>query len=336
MDSLELIHQQYQTAQKSGGWFDHPNRGIIEVSGTDRVRFLHNILTNDIKSLTPGSGLQACLLTAQAKIIAVMNVLCFENHFWLALDYGLKDKLREALEKLIIMEQVELKDRSDELKLLSVHGPNAKDVIASVFKTQPPKDPLNHIRIRPKPDELMPIVIIRINLIGLEGCGILFPKKEIEKLLKMVKEGAASLQMVELSGTAMENMRIAAGIPKYGIDYDESNIPLECLLDHTISFTKGCFPGQEIIARLDSRSGVNKKLCGLVLKGEIPPKKNDRVLESEKEIGHITSATFSPILKKTIALGYLQKGSWNVGHPVVVEIEAGKIPARVEELPFYF
>lgn len=242
-------------------WFN-PKPGVIEVSGADRVQFLHNILTNDIKVLTPGTETEACLLTAQAKIVAVMKVRCFDNYLWLICDYPMKNRLLESLQKLIIMEQVVLKDLTE---------------------SQP---------------------------------------------IKLGQNEQADPQ-------TLETMRITLGIPKYGIDYDETNIPLECLLDHTISFTKGCFPGQEIIARLDSRGGVSKKLCGLVLKGEVIPKKNDPILDRETEVGHITSATFSLILKKTIALGYLKKDSWKIGHPLTVKIELDQIPARVEELPFY-
>ena len=106
-------------------------------------------------------------------------------------------------------------------------------------------------------------------------------------------------------------------------------------LDQTISFTKGCFPGQEIIARLDSRGGVARKLVGLVLKGEIVPQKNARILKDSMEVGSITSAVFSPNLKKTIALGFLKKEYWTPGTDLAVEDGGNKIPARVAILPFY-
>ncbi len=242
-------------------WFN-PKPGVIEVSGRDRVQFLQNVLTNDIKGLAPGMETEACLLTAQAKIVAVTKVQCFDHYLWLICDYPMKNQLLKALEKLIIMEDVELKDLTES----------------------------HPIKLEPN-------------------------------------------EQVDLE--TLEIMRIAFAIPKYGVDYDESNIPLECGLEHTISFTKGCFPGQEIIARLDSRGGVAKKLSGLVIKGEVAPKKNDRILDNGAEVGQITSAAFLPMLKKTVALGYLKKESWTVGHPLVVEIEKDQIPARVEELPFY-
>jgi len=282
--------------------------------------------------LVPRTGAQACLLTAQAKIIAAVNVLCFEDFIWLAFDYVLRKPLIEALEKFIIMEQVVLKDRSDELKLFSVHGPKAKDLMRT-FAQNLPQEMLSHVSAIVRP--VGQLNIIRINLVGDKGYAMLVPKSETENVRKLIEERASSLGIIKLEPAAVEIMRIAAAIPKYGVDYDESSIPLECRLDHTISFTKGCFPGQEIIARLDSRGGVAKKLCGLVIKGEMPPKKNDRVLDNGLEVGQITSAAFLPNLKKTVALGYLKKESWVVGHPLTVQIGKDQIPARVEELPFY-
>ncbi len=335
MESVNQISEECLAARKQCVLFDHPNRGVIEVRGADHIQFLHNVLSNDIKSLSPGKGIPACLLNAQAKIVANPNVLCFKNFLWLALDYVLKDKLIDALAKLIIMEQVELIDRSDELKLISVHGPKAKELVTTVFAQQPSHDLLHHIRIVRPAGQLSEVFIeiIRINLIGEEGYGILFPKSETENLKSVIKQHVPSN---EVQATTMDIMRIESGIPKYGVDYDESNIPLECRLDKTVSFSKGCFPGQEILARLDSRGGISKKLMGLELEGKTVPKKGDLITKDGNEAGHITSSAFSPFLKKIIAMGYLKKECWAAGTLVVIETEGAHISGQVVSLPFYF
>lgn len=311
------MHQQCIEARASGCWFDHSHWGLIEVSGADRLQFLHHILTNDIQSLKPGSSTEACLLTAQATIVAVMNVLCLEDSVWLLCDPKVKDRLQKTLEKLVIMEQVSLKDRSYEFQLISAHGAQATELISAIENQKTPEK------------------IFRINFIGEKGYGILFSAKDGTSFKNAVLEETDYLEMIEVKSEAMETLRIAAAIPKYGMDYDETTIPLECRLEHTISFTKGCFPGQEIIARLMSRGGVSKKLSGLVLKGETIPSGKDRLWDQTLEAGFVTSATYDPILKKTIALGYLKKGSWSSGRLITVETEAGRLPARVEDLPFY-
>jgi folate-binding protein YgfZ len=314
---MTAVETECAVARKDCVLFEHPNRGVIEVSGTDRISFLHNILSNDIKSLSLGKGIFACLLNAQAKIIAQVNVLCFDEFIWLTFDYQLRDKFFEAINKLIIMEEVGLKDKSDELKLISIHGPKAKEVIKSIF---PPNEMLAHQKIIISEASG---ILIRINLIGEIGYGLLVNQKEAN-IFKGLFEKTG---ITQIHAETFETLRIEAGIPRYGIDYDESNIPLEVRLDHTISFTKGCFPGQEILARLNSRGGLSKKLMGLTLEGKIVPKKNSRILKDGYEIGSVTSAAFSPTLKKVMAMGFLKKEFWNPGTSLVVEGEGNQIPA---------
>lgn len=333
MDSANQIFKECLAARKNCALFDHPNRGVIEVRGTDRTQFLHNTLSNDIKSLTPAKGLTACLLNAQAKVIANLNVLGFDEFLWLTLDYSLKAELLESLNKMIIMEQVELIDRSNELKLISVHGPKAKELLSAIVKEDSlPEEFLSHRRITIGEASA---IVIRINLTGETGYGFLIPNDRAASIRTMLGEKGASAELIEIQAPTLETLRIEAGIPRYGIDFDHSHIPLEARLEKSISFTKGCFPGQEILARLDSRGGVGKKLMGFELKGKSAPKRNDRITKDGKEVGSITSSVFSPMLKKTVGLGYLKKECWTIGCPVVIESQEGPIPARVASLPFY-
>jgi folate-binding protein YgfZ len=326
------LEKECSAARKTCGLFDHPNRGLIEVSGNDRISFLHNILSNNIKNLSPGKGALACLLNAQAKIIAQVNVLCFGQHLWLAVDYPLKDKLLDALNKLIITEDVALKDKSDDLKLISIHGPKSKELLKALFKREPPAETLSHETITMGS---VSGVLIRINLTGEMGYGWLVLKNETAQFKSQIEQIGTSFHLSEIHLETLETLRIESGIPRYGVDFDESHIPLEAGLDQTVSFAKGCFPGQEIIARLDSRGGVVRKLSGLILKGEIAPKKGALILKNGADMGLITSAVFSPTLKKTIALGFLKKECWEPGTDLTVEDGGNKIPARVATLPFY-
>ncbi|OGX06340.1 MAG: hypothetical protein A3G87_01690 [Omnitrophica bacterium RIFCSPLOWO2_12_FULL_50_11] len=329
------ISEQCLAARKNCVLFDHPNRGVIEVSGRDRVQFLHNILSSDVKSLQPGKGNPSCFLTAQAKIIASMNVLCFDEHLWLAMDYVLKDKVLEHLAQLIFTEEVILTDRSDTLKLISVHGPRAKDLLGDLFAAQAAQDVtaelLDHKSIAIGP---VTAVVIRINIIAEIGYAFLIPKNQAGKVREEIESKGVPFGLATIQAEALETLRIEAGIPRYGIDFDESHIPLEARLNQTVSFTKGCFPGQEILARLDSRGGVSKKLVGLVIDGETIPQKNDRILTEGQEAGTVTSGAFSPALQKVIALGYVKKGFWDVGCEVAIQTQEKTVAAKVESLPF--
>ena len=334
MSPLDSIHQQCLTTQKSCGFFDHSHHGILKISGADRIKFLHNILTNDIQFLKAGRGVRACFLNAQAQIIAVFDTLAFQDRVLLLTEAPQLSGVQNQLEKLIIAEQVDVENVSDRFHLFSVHGPKSEEYLKSIFnQTEPlPKNHPEHINAH---FENSDVVLIRMNLIGDKGYGILAPRdSEIDLKLRLTNLILES-KFMEIEEPAFEIMRITGGIPKHGIDYDETNLPLESHLDETVSYTKGCYPGQEIIARLDARGGVSKKLSGLVLKGELIPKKGDLILDEGIEVGKVTSAAFTPVLKKTVVLGYLKKDYWMIGHSLVINSEGVEIPVRVEPLPFY-
>ncbi len=238
-------------------------QGLIEVAGADARNFLHRVLSQDIKSLRQGQKILACLLDSSARIISVMTVCAFENHFALELDIKLKDKTLGALEQFIISDDVKLVDRSSSLLL-------------------------------PQP--------------------------------------------------AAEASRIEAGIPKYGVDFDETNIPLECRFESAVSFSKGCFPGQEILARLDSRGGVSKKLVRLSLcsipsppyggrgqgEGEVRVVRGDQIMTDGKEIGWITSAAYSTKHpNQIVALGYVKKGYWDSKAALTIQMKTQSISAFI-------
>lgn len=333
MESTDLIAQECRAARHQCVSIDHPDSAFIEAGGADRISFLHRMLTNDIKKLSPGEGTYACLLNAQAKVLADMNVLVLENFVWLLTNLDLKDRISSLLNKAVIMDQVELIDKSDALKLISIHGPKSKDLLSRTVKNAALPEELlcsRNISI-----EDVPVVIIRLNLIGEMGFGLLIPREGENAVESKILESREEFGLVEIHRSSFETLRIEAAIPRYGIDFNDSSLLPEVGLEHAVSYTKGCFPGQEILARLDSRGGVAKKLTGFELKGEKVPEKGDKVMMEGKEVGFVTSAAFSPTLKKTIALGYLKTDVLKPGREVTIETSGDRFPARVKTSPFY-
>lgn len=333
MESTDLITQECFAARHQCALIDHPDSAVIEVRDSDRVSFLHRMLTNDIKKLAPGHGIYACLLNAQAKVLADMSVLYSKDFFWLLTTASLKDKILSLLNQAVIMDQVELIDRSDALKLISIHGPKSKDFLASLGKNLVwPKDPLSHSSVSIAG---IPLTLLRLNMIGEIGFGLLMPRGGENVVESKILENSEKFGLVTIHQNAVETLRIEAAIPRYGIDFDDSYLLPEAGLEHAVSYTKGCFPGQEILARLDSRGNVAKKLTGFELKGEKVPAKGDKIIVDGKEEGFVTSAAFSPTLKKTIALGYIKIETLKPGREVTVETSEDRLPARVKTLPFY-
>ncbi len=333
MESTDLIAQECFAARHQCVLIDHPDSVVIEVGGADRISFLHRMLTNDIKKLSPGQGAYTCLLNAQAKVLADMNVLVLENFIWLLTNLGLKDKISSLLNQAVIMDQVELIDKSDALKLISIHGPKSKDLLSRTRKNAGLPEELFYSRNVSIED--VPVVIIRLNLTGETGFGLFMPRGKENPVESKILENGEEFGLIEIHQSSFETLRIEAAIPRYGIDFDHSFLLPEVGLENAVSYTKGCFPGQEILARLDSRGGVARKLTGFELKGEKVPQKNNKIFVDEKEAGFVTSAAFSPTLKKTIALGYLKTEAQKAGHEVIVDISGDHIPARVKTAPFY-
>jgi folate-binding protein YgfZ len=134
---------------------------------------------------------------------------------------------------------------------------------------------------------------------------------------------------------ALDVARIEAGIPLYGRDMTAETLPVEANLDAALSYTKGCYIGQEVIARIEARGHVNRKLAGLLLRGETLPEPGAQIVSPQREVGWVTSATYSPARQQNIALGYVRREALAPGTPLVVHTQGITLDATVEELPFY-
>jgi len=179
------------------------------------------------------------------------------------------------------------------------------------------------------------VLISRDSHTGEIGFDVFVPASGLKDVWDFIllKGGFHSIAPVGVQ--ALESLRIEAGIPIYGVDADESNMMLELGLNDAVSFTKGCYSGQEAVAMATYRGHVSKKLSGLIIEGEMIPARGDKVFKQDKEIGYITSPSKSETLGSVIALGYIKYGYFDSGSEVEIEARGGRVPAKVVELPFY-
>ena len=278
----EHIVKEYEAFQKSAALLDFSGHCRFEISGNDRVSFLHNILTQDIKNIKPGESARSCLLNAQGKILADMEVYVFEDKIILDAEAILEKKIPEILEKYLITEDAAIKNVSNELAHLAVEGPLSGD-----FKMDIPG-------VFPKA------------FTGKTGFHFLLPEKETASLITgFLKKGLQPAGM-----QSFEAARIAAGYLRYGIDMDETVTLPETGLDAAAaSETKGCYPGQEVVARTNTYKGHQKKIAQFLLEGESAPQHGEKIYDrAGNEAGWITSAAVLPGTRKIAALGYLKKG----------------------------
>lgn len=323
--------EEYYALRESVGVLDVSNAAILEARGNDRVRFLHGMLSNDIKSLQAGQGCYAAMLTPQGRLIADLKAYCTEDSVILVAGPSLQQKLLPALKKYIIADRVELMDRSEEWGIISLQGPRVPDLLAQISAVNYPANPDDHI------SGLISGISARIcrnsrTVAG--GCDLIVPKDRLAGLWEAVLRPGGNLTARPAGWEAFNTNRVEAGIPLYGMDMDESHLPMEAGLQSALSFTKGCYMGQEIVARATYRGQVNWGLTGLLLPDSVPLLNGTKIVKEEKEIGHITSSVYSPALKRAIAMGYLRREVSEPGTRLQVDWERQQIICEVTSLPF--
>lgn len=323
-----------EAVRKGVGLFDLSDRAKIEVTGKERVSFLHNLLTNDIKGLGLGRGCYASLLNAQGRILADMNVYAFANSLLLELEGGLEKKLLESLEKLHVTEEVRFRVVTEEWILLSLQGPRSEPLMgALIHGPVRVSEEFHHTNFQILET---PATLIRRSVTGEKGFHLLIPREKGEAVAKRILEVGKLYGIRPAGSGAYEILRIEAGIPRYGIDMDEMALLPETGLELlAASDTKGCYPGQEVVARIKTYGGLNRKLSGLVFNKEGLPKTGDRVFKDKEEVGRITSACHSPTLRKGIALAYLKKGYFDSEKEVAIASAPQAFSAKITPLPFY-
>lgn len=322
------ILSQYQNAKRYGGIFDFSYRGKIEVVGNDRKSFLHRMLTHDIASLFPGQGCYAALLTAQSKIITDLNVFLYENHILLTVEPDCTQKTINTLQKFVVMDDVGFKDRTDHMAAIAVFGECAESIVRQLMpQTDLPNRLFFH---RPASINQCLSEIVRIPFYGMNAWVFLVSLDDKQKVYEVLLRTAQNESVLPISKETKEILRIEAGVPTCGIDFSEEHLLLETGIEsRAVSFAKGCYPGQELVARMDSRAKFAKKLALLEISGALIPKTGDGIRKDSKEVGKITSACFSPSQNHVIAIGIVARDALMNGAQVEVARESQLIPAKI-------
>ena len=324
---------EYWALQKSAGLIDLSCSGIFELKGDDRTRFLHGMVTNDIKSLTPGGGCHAAFLSPQGRMTADLRVFCAEDSLILTTEPAVREQFGPALRKYIIGDRSVLIDRSEELAVLSLQGPKASELLASMLSQPLPlKLPYDHFESTLAGAKIR---ICRVDRTRAGGFDLIVERQNLGLVWHLILENGKNEGVQPVGFESFNVHRIEAGIPWYGLDIDEHTLPIEAGLEKdAISFNKGCYIGQESVARITYRGHVNRKLIGLSLSGDRPPSKGDKISKDGQEVGWVTSSAYSPNLKIAIALGYLRREVLEPGTAVFIESSDASVDAAVTPFPF--
>ncbi|MBI4475066.1 MAG: aminomethyl transferase family protein [Acidobacteria bacterium] len=314
-----MVTEYYEAARNNAAVWEKDRFGILKLTGSERASWLQGMVTNDVQKLAPDTGCYAAHLTAQGKMVAQMLILADEDTLWLTLERAAIPGLAGAFDKLLIMEDVQIADLSDQITILSVLGPNARAVIESWLQ-----QPVGISR----PYEHRSFEQVRV-VFGELGYEVWVPKEQSDTALRaLAKTGAMAID----HGT-WDILRTEAGSPVYGVDVDETTTLPE-LGEKGISYEKGCYIGQEVVAKVKYIGHVNRKFVGLVMEADEIPNPKSAIQKSGKDVGYVTTAVFSPALNKPIALGFVGRAAATPGMDVDVVSGGHKTLAKVVELPF--
>jgi folate-binding protein YgfZ len=336
-----LVLDHYRALRDGAGLIERSERGKLVVSGADRATYLHALLTNDIAALKAGAGCYAAYLTPLGRMIADMWVYELGDLCLLDVHSSVKDTVLARLDQLVFSEDVRLGDVTDTFSSLGVYGPRSPDVLATAFRPAAPDARVPEDRLRSlQPYENLrlpfldqPVIVVASNRYGTRGFDLYCERTRAEHLGRALEQAGST----RVGDEAVETVRIEAGRPEFTIDMDQDTIPLEAGIEkEAISFTKGCYPGQEVVIRILHRGHgrIAKRLTGLLVRGEEVPARGDRLIADDREVGRITSATFSPALASPIALGYVSRDLLEPGTALAIVHGDGRIEAVVGVLPF--
>lgn len=298
------------TAVRDGGagLIDLSERARIRVSGSEATMFLNGLVTNDMKSLAEHRWMPAVFPTVQGRLIGAVRIARLQDGFLIDTERLSHEAVLKTISRFTMAGDFRVTDLTDESAMLSLQGVRAGEIVGKVLNAIVADLRRDEVR------ELDGVTVIRATHTGEDGFDLVFDKTRVSELRQAILDAGATAVGEE----TFEILRIEAGIARFGRDMDETNVIPELNLDDAVSYTKGCYVGQEIIVRIKHRGHPAKKLVGL---------KADRSMEPG---AIVTSAAVSPKLGN-LGLGYVRYESIEPGTKVTVDNE---IEATVTELPF--
>lgn len=315
------------TARISAAVVDRSDRCKVRVTGEDRLTFLDGLVTNDVKALGPGRVLHAAVLTDKARVVGDLWMYGFRDHYILDIARDLTDKVLDYFERHLISDDVEL-TRVDGMSHVTLVGPRAAWLMPPVLRRRTVPRAGRYLAV--EDNRYAEIILARTDPLRIPG----FDVFALRGSLRNAWRGFLAHGAVPAGRAAWEILRIEAGVPRVGVDADEDVLALEARLDDAISLTKGCYVGQEVVARGTHIGHVRKHLTGLVVQSDVEPLKGDPILAGESKVGYVTSAAWSPRIGFPIALGYLRDEYAKPGTTLALDRGGWTMKARVTALPF--
>jgi folate-binding protein YgfZ len=319
---------EFAKMRKECGVYDLGYRARISLTGSDRVRWLNGMVTNNIRDLAAGQGVYAFLLNPQGRILGDLYAYNRGESIVVDTDRSQVEKMLATFDHYIIMDDVEVKNLSDSVTALGITGPKSREVLAAAGIAIPEAKALEIFEAKCTCDcDCVQCTAVRSEDVAYETYELWMAPGDVRKTWDaLVTHGATPV-----GSDALEIHRITSGIPSYGVDIRERDLPQETDQDRALNFNKGCYVGQEIVERIRSRGAVHRKFSGFIFDGAQAIDAGTKIVSGEKEVGEIMSvATVRfPNAEKTIALGYVRREIATPGREVMI----GGVSATIVPLP---
>ncbi len=329
------VAAEYRAVRQAVGIADLSHRGKLRVTGEDCVKWLQSVISNDILPLQPGQGRYSSFLTHKGKMLTYFR-LYMQTEAVMLEDVGeIGDTTFQALRKFLLYGvKAKMENCAESWGLLLISGPKATHVVQSAFGVDVTDlKPVEFVTAQIGGHHALVLCTEETGEVDIE---VLLPADSLLTAWTSIMQAGEKFGIRAIGSHVREALRIEAGIPKAGLDLTEEIVPPEANLEgKAFSLSKGCYPGQEVVARMDTYGNVRRKLVGLVLPDSVVPSHGAKLYSGDREVGWISSAVRSPHLNKAIAFGFPLRDFSKPGTELTVEFEGSRHPATIQTLPFY-
>lgn len=329
------VAAEHRAVREAVGIADLCHRGNLRVSGEDRIKWLQSVISNDILPLQAGQGLYSSLLTHKGKMLTYFRLYTHGDTVMVE-DVGeIGEATFQALRKFLLYgTKAKMENCTETWGLLLVSGPKATQVIQSAFGVDVTDlKPVNFVTAQIGGHSAL---VLRTEETGEVDIEVLLPVESLLTAWTSALQAGAKFGIRAIGTQAREALRMEAGLPKAGPDLNEEIVPPEANLEgKAFSLNKGCYPGQEVVARMDTYGNVRRKLVGLVLQDSVIPPHGAKLYSGDREVGWVSSAIHSPQFNKPIAFGFPLRDFSTAGTELTVECDGSKHAATIHALPFY-
>jgi folate-binding protein YgfZ len=320
----DSLRSEFDALLSGCGFYDLNFRVKIALTGSDRVRWLNGMVTNNIRDLAVGRGVYAFLLNPQGHILGDLYAYNRGESLMIDTDRSQSEKLLATFDHYIIMDDVEVADVSDKLTAIGIMGPKTLEALRAAGFEISTIEPLQFVDVT---WHGIAVTLVRGDNPSVESYEIWLPPGQVASVHAALTKAGVILA----STSALELLRIASGVPRYGQDIRERDLPQETEQQRALHFSKGCYIGQEIVERIRSRGNVHRKFTGFEVEGELPAV-GTKVQADGRDIGEITSVASLPLAtgERSVALGYIRRELAAQGK----KFQAGSTQLSIAALPF--